>query len=290
MNRIGIYFAYWCREWDADYKYYIKKVASLGFDTLEIAPASLLDQPLECALDIVKTADDCGIDLTYCIGVPPEYDIASEDISVQKSGVEFEKRLVELVGKMGGKYLGGILYSSWPGSPSFGLDSKQPYLDRSVSNMKKIAKTAENCGVTLCMEVVNRFEQLLLNQSYEAVDYCRAVDSPNVGILLDSFHMNIEEDSFRDAIITAGRYLKHFHIGETNRKTPGMGKMDWDSIASALKEIKYDGHIVMEPFVKMGGGVGGDIKVWRDLSEDADEALLDKNAKEALLFIRSKMA
>ncbi len=290
MNKVGIYFAYWCREWDADYIYYINKVSKLGFDTLEICPSPLVDLPREKIKDIKKAADDCGIDLTYCLGVPPQYDMASEDISIRTKGLEYMKKNIETVGALDGKYFGGILYSAWPGALSYGIDSKQDVLDRSIESMREVIKTAENCGVTLCMEVVNRFEQILLNTAKEAVAYVDAIESPNCKILLDTYHMNIEEDDFREAILTAGDRLGHFHIGETNRKTPGLGKMDWDTITNALKEIGYKEHVVMEPFVKMGGGVGGDIKIWRDLSDNADEAKLDTDAANALAFIRSKLA
>lgn len=288
-NRIGIYFAYWTQEWDGDFIYYVKKAAGLGFDTLEICPANLIGKPRSVLRDIRKVADDSGIDLTYCIGIPPEYDIASEDKHVAEAGVIYQKRLIDVVSDMGGELIGGILYSCWPGSFSFGISDKRPWWERSVSNMKMIAEYAEEKGVTLCMEVVNRFEQILLNTAEEGVAYCRDVDNPACRLLLDTYHMNIEEDSFRDAILTAKDYLHHFHAGETNRKTPGLGKLDWDTVCGTLNEIGYTGHVVMEPFVRMGGTVGGDIKVWRDLSGNADEGGLDKMAREACRFIKDKM-
>ncbi len=289
-NRIGIYFAYWTHEWDGDFIYYINKVARLGFDTLEICPANLVDMSKDDCLKIRRAADDAGIDLTYCIGIPKQYDIASADPDVRRAGVEYQKKLIDIINLMGGSIMGGILYSCWPGAYSHGIVSKKDPWDRSVENMKKIASHAEKQGVTLCMEVVNRFEQILLNQAYEAVSYCKEVDSPSCRILLDSFHMNIEEDSFEGAIQTAGKYLAHFHIGETNRRTPGVGKMDWDSICRGINHNGYSGHVVMEPFVTMGGQVGGDIKMWRDLSGGCDENGLDRMAADACAFIRRKIS
>ena len=288
-NRIGIYFAYWTHEWDADFIYYINKVARLGFNTLEICPGNLLGVPKQTCLDIRRAADDAGIDLTYCIGIPPQYDLASEDPAVQKAGIAYQKQLIDVMYTMGGDTIGGILYSCWPCNFTRGIIDKRPWWERSVRNMKEVAAYGYDHGVTLCMEVVNRFEQILLNTAAEAVQYCRDVDSPACRILLDTYHMNIEEDSFSEAIRTAGGYLRHFHIGETNRKTPGTGKMDWDTICGALNEIGYTGHVVMEPFVKMGGTVGGDIKVWRDLSGNGDEKDLDEKAAAACRFIRGKL-
>ncbi len=288
-NRIGIYFAYWTKEWDADFIYYINKVARLGFNTLEICPGNLIGLPKGKCLDIRKAADAAGIDLTYCIGIAPQYDLASEDENVQKAGIAYQKQLIDVMHTMGGDTIGGILYSCWPCNFTQGITDKRPWWERSVRNMKEVSAYANAHGVTMCMEVVNRFEQILLNTAAEAVQYCQDVDNPSCRILLDTYHMNIEEDSFSDAIKTAGKYLAHMHIGETNRKTPGMGKMDWNTICGALNEIGYTGHVVMEPFVKMGGTVGGDIKVWRDLSDDADEQRLDEMAAAACTFIRNKL-
>ena len=122
-----------------------------------------------------------------------------------------------------------------------------------------------------------------MNTAEEAVSYVEEVDSPNIKILLDTFHMNIEEDTFEDAIKTAGKYLGHVHIGENNRKPPGNGHIPWGEFGTALKDIDYQGGVVMEPFLIPGGQVGRDIKVWRDLSVGVD---MDEEARKALLFMR----
>lgn len=133
---------------------------------------------------------------------------------------------------------------------------------------------------------MNRFEGYLLNTAAEGVAFCEEVGLPNVKLLLDTFHMNIEEDSFYDAIVTAGARLRRLHTGETNRKVPGKGRIPWREIGDALAKIGFDGDVVMEPFVKQGGTIGSEIKVWRDLSDNADEAKMDADAKNALLFSR----
>ena len=289
MNKIGIYFAYWTKDWCADYPYYINKVAGLGFDILEVSTAYMLEMPKYKLDEIKKTAADNNIEITYCVGFSKDKDMASEDESVRKNGIEYAKNTLRMIEYMGGSIFGGINYSCWPGTPDEGITDKRPYLERSINSIKQVVKTAEDCGVTYCAEVVNRFEQMLLNTAAEGVAYVNEVGSPNLKLLLDVFHMNIEEDSIGEAIVTAGDKLGHLHIGECNRKTPGKGHMPWYEIAEALKKINYTSRIVMEPFVKMGGEVGRDIKVWRDLSFGADEDRMDKDAKDALEFIRSKI-
>ena len=102
--------------------------------------------------------------------------------------------------------------------------------------------------------------------------------------------MNIEEDSFSAAIRTAGPLLGHFHTGENNRRVPGKGRLPWHEIGTALREIGYEGTVVMEPFVKTGGEVGRDIRVWRDLSNNASDEQMDIDAREALRFSRFVLA
>jgi D-psicose/D-tagatose/L-ribulose 3-epimerase len=106
-------------------------------------------------------------------------------------------------------------------------------------------------------------------------------------VLLDTFHLNIEEDSIRDAIVTTGAKLGHFHIGETNRRPPGRGRMPWDEIFGALRTIGYAGAVTMEPFLMPGGEVGRDISLNRDLRDGLN---LDREAGRALKFVRRRLA
>ena len=98
--------------------------------------------------------------------------------------------------------------------------------------------------------------------------------------------LNIEEESIGAAIRTAGNLLGHFHTGECNRMVPGKGRIPWREIGEALRDIRYDKTVVMEPFVMQGGTVGQNIKVWRDIVPDTSEEALDRDAKAALEFER----
>ncbi len=286
MNKVGIYFAYWERNWQADYCEYIRKVKELGFDVLEIAAGSLIDLSANQLKAIGECAMETGIDLTYCIGLPKEYDVASQDERIRQNGIQFMGKLLDIIHFMGGDTIGGIIYSCWPLTNAT-YDFKMAAREKSILSVKEISKKAEDYGINYCLEIVNRFEQCLLNTAREGVSFVEEVGSPKVKLLLDTFHMNIEEDTFRDAILTAGDKIGHFHIGECNRKVPGKGHMNWNEIMTALSEINYQGKIVMEPFLKPGGEVGRDIKIYRDLSNGAGETEMDAMAVDALRFIRS---
>jgi len=287
MNPVGIYYAYWTHGWDADFEPYVMKVSGLGFDVLEVNAGTIANMLNSQRRQLRDTARGEGIELTACIGLPKEFDIASTDAFTRGHGIDYLRKQIEGLAETGIQKLGGIVYSYWPGSMPAGETDRQPYWDRSVASMKDVMRAAEDAGVVLHMEVVNRFEQFLINTAVEAVEYVKEVDSPNCSILLDTFHMNIEEDSFRDAIVTAGKHLGHMHIGETNRRAPGRGKMAWESIFSELHEIGYEGAVVMEPFLMPGGEVGRDIKVFRDLRDGLG---LDDEAGRACQFVKQRLA
>lgn len=285
-NKIGIYYAYWTRDWDADFVPFVSKVKNLGFDILEVNSGTVTNMSSSERDRLKSAAESESIELTYCIGLTSDYDIASPDPAVRKAGVDFLQRQARMMDYMGGKQLGGIVYGSWPGKLPAGETDKRPYWERSVESMRQVAPILEDHGVYFNFEVVNRFEQYLLNTAQEAVQYVNHVGSPNCRVLLDVFHMNIEEDSFRDAILTAGDKLGHVHLGETNRRAPGVGKMPWDEIFGALREINYTGALVMEPFLQPGGEVGRDISVYRDLAAGVD---LDDEAARAVRFVRENL-
>jgi D-psicose/D-tagatose/L-ribulose 3-epimerase len=283
VNKIGIYYAYWTHDWDADFHPFIDRVASMGFDVLEINAGTVVEMSREKRRGLKAHADDQDLALSYCIGLPHRYDLASPDSTTQRHGVAYLQQMARAIGEMGGGQLGGILYGAWPASLPNGQGEKHPYVERSIAGMREAIKAAEDNGVTFNMEVVNRFEHFILNTCAEALEYVEAVGSPNVGILLDTFHMNIEEDSIGDAIRRAGDRLGHFHIGENNRMPPGYGHIPWVEIGTTLRETGYRGYVVMEPFLMPGGEVGRDIRVYRDLSRGLD---LDEEARKALSFIR----
>ena len=113
------------------------------------------------------------------------------------------------------------------------------------------------------------------------------VDSKNIGIHLDTYHMNIEENNIGDAIRLVGNRLRHFHTGENNRNVPGRGHIDWDDVFKALKDIDYKKDIVSEPFLQIGDEVGYDIRVWRNIIKEPSEEKLDNEAKYLLNFTKT---
>jgi D-psicose/D-tagatose/L-ribulose 3-epimerase len=283
--KYGIYYSYWEHEWSAKFGPYIEKVATLGFDVLEVAAHHINEYSDAELADIKKRAQDNGIVLTAGIGPSKTRNLSSPDASIREAGKEFFKQTLTNVAKLGIQTIGGALHSYWPVDYTKPVD-KAGDRARGVEGINGIADFANDLGVNLCIEVLNRFENHVLNTAAEGVAFVKDVGKPNVKVMLDTFHMNIEEDSLGAAIRTAGPLLGHFHTGENNRRVPGKGRIPWHEVGVALRDIGYAGSVVMEPFVKTGGTIGSDIKVGRDLSDGADVAKMDEDAREALAFSR----
>lgn len=287
--RHGIYYAYWEREWAGDYLHYIKKVSSLGFDILEIAAGPLPEYSQQTLADIKNCAQDHGIRLTVGYGPTAENNIASPDPSVGKNALKYYQDLFARMQAIGANLLGGAIYSCWPIDYSKPVDKEGDFA-RGVEGIAKLALLGQDYGIeTIGLEVLNRFENHILNTAKEGVAFVSQVrelepKATNAKVMLDTFHMNIEEESFGTAIRTAGNLLGHFHTGECNRMVPGSGRTPWREIRDALKEIDYQGAAVMEPFVIPGGQVGSDIKIWRNIVDDVSEAALDRDVKKGLEF------
>lgn len=285
-NPVGIYYAYWEQEWDTDFVPYVEKVKKLGFDILEINAGAITEMSSAERRALADTAKEYGIGLTYCIGLPSKFDVSSEDEAVRKNGIDYVGRILDCMHEMGGKTLGGIIYASWPMKGVPDIDSKKRMRAQSLKSLGELMKKAEQYDISYCLEIVNRFEQCILNCAAEGIEYLKELGSPNAKLLLDTFHMNIEEDNIGDAIRSAKGMLGHFHIGECNRKTPGTGRMPWSEIFTALSDIDYKGAVVMEPFLKTGGQVGSDIRVFRDLSGNADNEQMDRMAERSAKFVK----
>jgi len=191
MRTIGIYYAFWTRDWDVDFFPFIEKVKSLGFDQLEINGGTFAEMSVAARQRLVDEAKRCGIVLSYGIGLTANHDVSSLDESIRLSGVRFMRRMIEAVGKAGGGMIGGTVHSAWPSTLPKGATDKRPYLEQSKKSMRELAKVAEDNRVVLNVEVINRFEQYLLNTCEEALAYVEDIQSPACRILLDTFHMNI---------------------------------------------------------------------------------------------------
>jgi D-psicose/D-tagatose/L-ribulose 3-epimerase len=124
-------------------------------------------------------------------------------------------------------------------------NEKELFAAKAVPLMRLLCKRAADYGIQLVLEPLNRYSTPYCATAKDAIAIAQHVDS--LGILLDTFHMNIEEDMFKDAIQSSSTLLRHMHFADNNRKMPGFAHIDFSAIIKSLNEIGYDGFISFEP-------------------------------------------
>jgi len=287
QNNIGLHYGYWLQDWDGNLLKIIDKINKIGFTAIEIDSDVMLARSSKKRDKISKKIEKNNLSLNFCIGMKGKHDVSSKNPKVRKRGIEHVKEIIKMVNSMGGDTISGVCYGEW--SPDFKkAKNKEDYLKRSIESVAEIVSFAERYNINYNLEPVNRYEQFMINTCREALDYIEEIDSPNLNVLLDTFHMNIEEDSMGKAIRKAGDRLGHLHIGENNRKPPGEANtIDWEEVFKALKEINYKGDIVMEPFINYGGEIGFDTRLWRNMDEESRS--LEDRITDSLNFIKDRL-
>ena len=267
-----------------------------GADHYEISAVSVGRDSASRRRELKKLAKELNLGLTANGGFGINNDISSEEEGIRNRGIEDGKRIIEGLAEMGITSWSGINYGAWKLVPEPGrtcsMDEKQRVWERSVQSLKKLMETARDYQVTMCLEIVNRYEQFLINTVKEGVEMAQAVDSPFCRLLLDSYHMNIEEESFEEAIRFAAdrNLIGEIHVSEPNRKVPGIGKshMNWKGFFGGLNEIAYEGVITMEPFLIAGYPISSKICIWRDLSEQARSETFISYVKAGVDFVKGQ--
>lgn len=259
-------------------EHYLPKIADMGFDTAEIP----VEDPGRLDADRVRNAfERSGLHVTTCAAMGPGRDLLSPDEQVRKDTMTYFRDSIDFANKVGSKRFVGPLYSEvgrlWKSTE----EEKKSETDLLVSQLKKLAEYAAEKDVVLCLEALNRFETSYLNLTKDTVDIIKQVNHDHCQVMIDLFHAGVEEKSLGDAIRTAGAHLFHFQVAENDRGTPGTGQFDWKDIAAALKEIEYDGDVVIETFSQDNEMLAKAAAIWRPLAPSADDL-----AKDGFAFLK----
>jgi D-psicose/D-tagatose/L-ribulose 3-epimerase len=274
--RIGVHLCFWQTVWDEDVTPHIHRAAELGFDGVEISLFTLRHWDSRAVRREVERA---GLGLTCSTGFGPGEDVTSADPAARRAGLEALRRAAALATDAGSHVLCGVLYAPW--KKFYTHAERRDALARSVDAVRTVGEEATRADLVLAMEVLNRYETPLINTAEQARAFTDAVGLRNVGIHLDTYHMNIEERVVPHAIATAGASLVHFHCGEGDRGTPDPNGLPWKAIVTALRQIGYDRWLTLECCTRAGTEVADTFNVWRDLGPDRDAA-----ARESLAFLR----
>ena len=273
--KYSVHAGLWMAKWTDDITPILKTVADLGYDGIEV---SLLGMSDERAAALGKSVREFGLEVTCSDGLSIEKDITSPDAAIREAGIEYLKWAIRTTALIGSRGLAGVLYAPWG---VYDPANKAIRAERSAAAFSAVESELESFDVTLGIEAINRFETDLVNTSAEAVAMARASGSKRVGVLLDTFHLNIEEKNIEQAITSATDKLVHFHVSDNDRGVPGSGHVPWDKVKLALNKIQYDGWIVAEMFVIAGNPASKDLNIWRNIEPEPTVA-----AEQALAFMR----
>lgn len=212
------------------------RLAGFGYDGLELKGDLKLYDPFE----VKAILDDHGLAVLSL--TPEDVDLPHPDPKVRSEAVDYYLRLLDFAIEVGASIVGchGAVGRIRPVTTY-----EQEYVNF-VVGVQRIAARSQELGLRLAIEVLNRYESHLLNTSEEAVRFVEEVGAPNVGILLDAYHMNIEEADLGSAILAAREHLILFHAADSNRQAVGRGHTDFLGVMRALKDIQYNGAIIIE--------------------------------------------
>jgi D-psicose/D-tagatose/L-ribulose 3-epimerase len=287
-NPIGVISMFYARPFGPEHFPTLTRMKKAGAEAIEL----LVPEPGEVDLREARAAiADAGLSVVLAARVNLARDLASPDKAAREAGIAYLESCVRSAETLGASVVGGPLYGApmvFAGRPPTACDAgeRRRRIEAVVGGLAAAGKTAAQAGVRFAVEPLNRFETDIANTARHACQIAAAVGSPAVGVMLDTFHMNMEESDLPRAIRDTGDRLFHFQANENHRGFLGSGHIDWPPIARALADIGYGGPIVLEPFRRDDEDAGVTLAQWRAPVRDEDKELAASIAylKTALTF------
>jgi D-psicose/D-tagatose/L-ribulose 3-epimerase len=274
--KFGVNTFIWAASIDNDLLARFPVIQRAGFDGVELPLIHPEQAPIAA---IRESLAENRLDCTFCSVLPQGLSAISEDAAVRQRTQAHLAECVRVVAEAGSKMIAGPLYS-----PVGYLPGRRRTADewkRAVECYQALGDVLQSHGVTIAVEPLNRFETYFLNTAADAARFAAEVDHPNVGVLFDTFHANIEEKDVAAALRSVGHHLRHFHACENDRGTPGSGHTDWTGVFQVLGELGYNGWVTIESFGFALGELSAAASIWRDLAPSAESI-----AFEGVRFLR----
>jgi D-psicose/D-tagatose/L-ribulose 3-epimerase len=250
----------------------IDRVKAIGFDLIEVC----IEDPDTIDLAAIRARvarADLGV--TICGAFGPNRDLSSEEEVVQKAGLSYLCRCIDFAQELGSPFVSGPMYAAVGNTRLVDEEARRAQWRRSATNLKVAAVYAAERSVQLAIEPLNRFETDLINTVDQGLRMVDEIAADNVGLLLDTFHMNIEEKDIPAAIHRAAGRIVEFHACSNDRGTPGDDHLPWRAIAEALRDVRYDGPVVIEAFTPEVREIARAVSIWRPLARSQDSLAMD---------------
>ena len=276
--KIGVSTWLWTSPFTTDTISLFPKIKAMGYDAVEIP----VEYPEK--IDAVKVRDALrtnGLTPIVCGAFGASRDLTSDDVSLHRNCFDYIEQCFKLCKAWEASFLAGPMYSAVGKARMVSVEQRKIEWDRAVSNLQKVCTTAQQNGLMIALEPLNRFESDLINTADDVKKLVKDINHPAAKILLDGFHMAIEERDIEKAIVTAGDHLIHVQVSENYRGTPGSGQTPWHLFKSGLEKIGYKGVVSIESFTPEVKELAGAVCIWKNLAESQD-----KFASDGIQFLK----
>ncbi len=258
----------WTSPFDSSQTALIERIAALGFEAIELP---IEDPALIDSAALAPVIADTGMKVLICGAFGPGRDLTDPDSAVRASTRGYLSSMMEIATALGADFIAGPMYSRVGKARQLSDDDRNREWDLAVSELHTVANEAGNRGLALAIEPINRFETDLVNTTADAVRMVREIDHPAAKMMIDTFHMTIEESNLGDAIRHAGKDLVHVQVSENHRGVTGTGLTPWTDFRDALRDIGYNGSIVIESFTPDNRDLAGAVCIWKRFTDNQDE-------------------
>ncbi|HLO80439.1 MAG TPA: sugar phosphate isomerase/epimerase [Chitinophagaceae bacterium] len=255
------------------------KISSMGFDVVEIA----VEDPSIIDVDqVAASLDKYKLGVVICGAFGPSRDLTHEDESVHQNCFDYIEQCFKICKALGAKFLAGPMYSAVGKARMVPAEQRKKEWALAVKNIRRVCEMAASFDLMIGLEPLNRFESDLVNNVDDVLRMINDVGHPAAGIVLDGFHMNIEEPDIVQAITKAGDKLIHMQVSENYRGTPGTGQTKWEDYRKGLELINYKGVVSIESFTPENQELAGAVCFWHPMAESQDGF-----ASEGLRFLKN---
>lgn len=254
------------------------KISGMGFDAVEIA---VEDPSVVDIRTVKKVLDENNLIAIVCGAFGPTRDFTHEDETVHNQCFSYIESCLDFCTTLDTRFFAGPMYSAVGKARMVSPEQRKIEWERAVKNLRKVCQMAGERGLQIALEPLNRFESDLVNTVDDLIRLINDINHPAAAIMLDGFHMNIEERDVEAAIVKAGDKLVHMQVSENYRGTPGTGQTRWESYRTGLERIDYKGTVSIESFTTDNKELAGAVCFWHPMADNQDGF-----AEEGLRFLK----
>ena len=277
--KFGVSTWLWTSPFKTDTISLFSKIRKMGYDMIEIP----VEDPSLIDVKTVKAAlGEFGLKAEICGAFGPTRDLTHDDPAFHQTSFDYIEACMEIGYELGASMFAGPMYSAVGKARLVSPEQKKKEWDRAAVNLYKVGEMATKRGLKLAIEPLNRFESDLINTAEDVVALIKDINHPAAKVLLDGFHMNIEERNIEDAIRLAGDNLIHMQVSENYRGTPGTGQARWEDFRKGLEAINYQGAVCIESFTPDVQELAGAVCIWKPLAESQDDF-----AEQGIQFLKA---